>query len=87
MRLWVLFLGFCLGSGFVDPHGRGQLPGSRAAAEVFGMCRVRLGEGERSLLADEVGGAVVHAGRGVQADRRMPVLVVVVGPSGVGVLG
>lgn len=50
--------GFCPRSGFVDPHGHGQLSGSRAAAEVFGMRRVRLGKGERLLLAGEVAGAV-----------------------------
>jgi hypothetical protein len=74
-----LFLGFCLGSGLVDPYGCGQFRGLGPAAEAFGVRRVRLGEGDGSLLADEVSGAEVHAGGGVQADRRVAVLVVVGG--------
>ncbi len=50
MGLWILFLGFCLGSGFVDPGGCGQFRWLESSAEAFRVGRVRLGECDGPLF-------------------------------------
>lgn len=75
--LCVLSCGFCLLLRFVDPdllgyRGRFGFPG-----EAFGVAGVCVGQPHGPLFADQVGGAEVHGGRGVQSDAGMAVLVVV----------
>ncbi len=61
----------------VDPGRLGYLGWSGAAAKAFGVSGVCLGEGDRALIADLLGGAEVHGGGGVPADAGVPVLMVV----------
>src|SRR5829696_7301598 len=61
----------------VDPHGGGQRRRlGWFANEAFGVGGVGRVEDVGSLVADESGSPVVHGGRRVKPDARVPVLVV-----------
>lgn len=73
-----MWCGFPALGRVVDPGRLGYLWWVGTAAEAFGVAGVCLGEGDRALVADLLGGSEVDGGGGVPADARVPMLVVVI---------